>query len=381
MRRPAAPRAEIARLLNARGRLSAPTRRGRWGRHAIAAPKGVAFVAVVAVVALTTGSGVAAPDPDIPPAVDPGTPTYVGADDPVPDEPVEFDPTTNMLERIYQADRAAGADSYWVDRILGRPAGGSGGNSLYTKGRALYMYTHNPNVLGFAGQGTGANQGGGGFAYREAISAGVTNLYTVAISGANLTEDTAQRAQYPSYWSSVHTAPGLSVEQRKFITHNNVAVTELTLTNTSDQPTTRTITASTPAAVTQSTSADGTERTGTFSTRYNVTRVSTRFSGDGFTASGNDLVRTVSLEPGESTTVKLQVGAAFHSDERDEHYALPIPHPGKRSVEHVFLGKQRLTHRGRHFAGDEARAHGIHGYLAARELLGNGPCQPNHTGL
>ena len=32
------------------------------------------------------------------------------------------------------------------------------------------MYTHNPNTLGFAGQGTGANQGGGGFAYREAIA-------------------------------------------------------------------------------------------------------------------------------------------------------------------------------------------------------------------
>ncbi len=247
--------------------------------------------------------------PDIPPEVDPGTPTYVGSDDPVPDEPVEFDPTTNMLERIYEADRAAGGDSYWMDRILERPAGGSGGNSLYTKGRALYMYTHNPNILGFAGQGTGANQGGGGFAYREAISAGVTNLYTVGISDANLSEVTADRRQSPSHWTSVHTAPGLSVEQRKFITHNNVAVTLLTLTNTSEEPTTRTITASTPAVVTQSTSADGTERTGTFNTRYNVTTVSTRFSGDGFTTSGNNLVRTVTIEPGESTTVKLQLGA------------------------------------------------------------------------
>ena len=72
-----------------------------------------------------------------------------------------------------QADRAAGGESYWIDRMLERPAGGNGGNALYTKGSALFMYTHTPNVLGFAGQGTGANQGGGGFGYREPIAASV----------------------------------------------------------------------------------------------------------------------------------------------------------------------------------------------------------------
>lgn len=246
---------------------------------------------------------------DIPPAVDPGTPVYVGSPDPVPAEPVAFDPTRNMLESIYAADQAAGGGSFWFDRMLERPAGGSGGNSLYTKGSALYLYTHNPNVLGFAGQGTGANQGGGGFAYREAIAAGVTNLYTVTISDATLTEDTTQRRQYPSYWSSVHTGGGLRVAERKFITHNNVAVTVLDVTNTDAAPTTRTVTAATPAAVTQSTSADGSERTGSFTTRYNLTTVATRFSGDGFTASGNNLVRTISLNPGQTVILKLQLGA------------------------------------------------------------------------
>jgi hypothetical protein len=246
---------------------------------------------------------------DIPPAVDPGTPTYIGSPDPVPAEPVPFDPTTNMLQRIFDADEAAGGGSFWFDRILERPAGGSGGNSLYTKGSALYLYTHNPNVLGFAGQGTGANQGGGGFAYREAISTGVTNLYTVTISDATLAEDTAQRRQYPSYWSSVHTGGGLQVAQRKFITHNNVAVTLLDVTNTGDQPTTRTVTAATPAVVTQSTSPDGTERVGSFNTRYNLTTVATRFSGDGFTATDTNLVRTITLNPGQAVTLKLQLGA------------------------------------------------------------------------
>ena len=248
--------------------------------------------------------------PDIPPAVDPGEPTYVGLADPVPAEPAVFDPTTNMLQRIYAADQAAGGQSYWFDRVLERPAGGGGGNSsLYTKGNALYMYTHNPNILGFAGQGTGANQGGGGFAYREPIASGVTNLYTVTISDATLTEDTTQRVQYPSYWSSVHTGSGLRVAERKFITANNVAVTILDVTNTDAAPTTRTVTAATPAAVTQSISADGTERTGTFNTRYNLTTVSTRFSGDGFTPTGSDLVRTITLDPGQSVTLKLQLGA------------------------------------------------------------------------
>jgi hypothetical protein len=257
--------------------------------------------------------------PGIPPEVDPGTPTYASSSTPIAGEPVGFDPARSMLERIYQADLEAGGESFWFDRLLERPAGGSGGNTLYTKGRALFMYTHNPNVLGFAGQGTGANAGGGGAAYREAIQNGgnncqagpnaTCNLYSVTVSGATITEATAERRQYPSHWSSVHTAEGLTVRQRKFITHNNVAVTVLEITNLSAQPTTRTITAATPSWVTQSASADGTERIGTFSNRYNLTTVSTRFSGEGFTAVGNNLVRTLDVGAGESVTLKLQLGA------------------------------------------------------------------------
>ena len=71
-------------------------------------------------------------DPDIPPAVDPGTPTYTGAEDPVPDGPVPFDPTRNMLQAFHDADVAAGGDSFWIDRLLERPAGGNGGNQRNT---------------------------------------------------------------------------------------------------------------------------------------------------------------------------------------------------------------------------------------------------------
>ena len=258
-------------------------------------------------------------EPGIPPEVDPGTPIYSSSSTAIAGEPVGFDPARSMLERIYRADLEAGAESFWFDRMLERQAGGSGGDALYTRGRALYMYTHNPRVLGFAGQGTGANAGGGGAAYREAIQIGddncqagpdaPCNLYAVTVSGGPLAEATAERRQYPSHWSSVHAADGLTVHQRKFITHNNVAVTVLEITNLSAQPTTRTITAATPGWVTQSASGDGTERVGTFHTRYNLTTVATRFSGDGFTASGNNLVRTVEVRPGASLILKLQLGA------------------------------------------------------------------------
>ncbi|HEX6196453.1 MAG TPA: PKD domain-containing protein [Jiangellaceae bacterium] len=245
---------------------------------------------------LSFGAGPAtSADQGIPPEVDPGTPTYSGEDDPVPDEPAEFDPATNMLQAIFDADAVAGGDSYWIDRILERPAGGSGGDELYTRGRALYMYNHDEDDLGF----------GGGWAYRERPSGGNQNLYTIEVSGADFDEDEDARAQYPSHWTSVHTDDGLTAEQAKFITHNNVAVTLLTLTNTGNEPTSRTVTAGSPPT----SETDGSERTGKVVTRYDVTTVTPRFSGDGFDIVDGDLVRDVSLEPGESITLKLQFGA------------------------------------------------------------------------
>src|SRR6185312_13393321 len=136
------------------------------------------------------------------------------------------------LQRIFNADVAAGGTSYWFDRILARPFSSSDSNFLMTRGRALYMYTHQPSTLGFAGTGTGPN-GGGGYAYRQPPTTGVVNLYTLSVSGATLAETTSQRVQFPSYYQSVFTATGLSITQKKFITDNNVAVTSLAITNTS----------------------------------------------------------------------------------------------------------------------------------------------------
>ena len=113
--------------------------------------------------------------------------------------------------------------------------------------------------------------------------------------------------QYPSYFSSVYTSGSLSIAEKKFITYNNVAVTNLTITNTGSSPSTNTFIVSSPIATTPS--QDGTELTGTVAARYGLTTISPRLSGDGFTVSGTTLTRTISLDPGASTTVKVQLGA------------------------------------------------------------------------
>ena len=168
----------------------------------------------------------------------------------MPAPPAAYDPTQNMLQAIFNADVAAGGTSFWVDRILARPFLSGDSTSLYTRGRGLYMYTHTPGTLGFAG----------GYAYRERPTGASQNLYTVAISGGDADRDHVRSGcSTRATTTPTFTASGLSVRQRKFITDNNVAVTYLTITNTSGASTTRTVTASSPIATT----ASGSELTGT----------------------------------------------------------------------------------------------------------------------
>jgi concanavalin A-like lectin/glucanase superfamily protein/F5/8 type C domain-containing protein len=232
----------------------------------------------------------------MPPGLDPGTPSYAASSAPLPAEPVRFDPRRSPLRAIFDADTSRGGNSYWIDRVLERPFLSPGDTALYTRGRALYMYAHNPAIPGFAG----------GYAYRERPTGGNQDMYRVALSDTTLAEDTAARRQYPSHWESTHTATGLRVVQKKFITYNDVAVTLLAITNTGGVPTTRTVTVSSPIATTPS--AGGTELTGSVTARYGLTVVTPRLSGSGMTVSGTALTRTVTLDPGESTTLKVQMG-------------------------------------------------------------------------
>ena len=270
---------------------------GKQRRNFLAQPKKllVSLLAVVVILFSVIQPASTIYIPGMPPAVDPGTPSFSGSADPVPAEPVAYDPTTNMLQAIYDADMAAGGTSFWFDRILERP-GSAGGSYLLTKGRALYMYSHSTNSLGF----------GGGYAYRERPTGSNQNMYTVSISDTSLSETSAERVQYPSYWSSVHTATGLRVEQKKFISYNDVAVTLLNIINNSSAETTRTLTVASPIASTAS--ADGSELTGIVNLRYNLSQVYPRLSGEGFAVSGTNLTRTVTIPAGESITVKVQMG-------------------------------------------------------------------------
>lgn len=240
-------------------------------------------------------AAMAAYAPGLPAAVDPGTPEYSGLQNPVPQEPVQYDPAKSMLGEIYKADKAAGGESFWMDRILERP-GASGGNDLFTRGRALYMFTHQPRDLGF----------GGGYAYREMPTGSAQNLYTITLADTSLSEVTAERKQYPSHWSSVHQADGLSIQQKKFITYNNIAVTILEIKNSSDATVTKTLNVLSP--IVNKPSEDGKELTGTQKARYDLTTMYPRLSGDGMTADGAKLTKSITLKAGESTTVKVQMG-------------------------------------------------------------------------
>src|SRR5215475_12512322 len=287
----------------------------RRARHHLVVKSIFTSLVLVGSVALSTSAAQAHYTPGEPAAQNPGDPVWTGSNTPIPAEPAAYDPSRSMLQAIFDADVAAGGTSYWFDRILARPfLNASGEDSLMTRGRALFMYTHNPSALGFVSAGAHNNSDGGqgnGWAYRQPLQVTnpptVRNLYTISLSGGAVTEDTSQRVQYPSYFSATFNRTGLSVAEKKFITYNNVAVTDLTLTNTGSDPVTTTVTANSPLTTTAST--DGTELTGTVTPRYALTTIFPRFSGDGFAVNGTDLTRDVSLDPGASVTVKLQLGA------------------------------------------------------------------------
>ncbi len=267
----------------------------------------VTFGLVAMSLAFGAGSALGVYQPGMPPAADVGMPTFGGSATPVPAEPAAFNPGSSFLQAIFDADVAAGGTSYWFDRILARPYAptsvDAAANALMTRGRGLYMYSHAPGTIGFAG----------GYAYRERPTGSNQSLYTITVKNSSgttltMTENTAQRIQYPSYYSGAfaNAAAGLNVAETKFITDNNVAVTNLTLTNNGATAATYTLTASGTGVTTPS--VDGTELTGTVSARYALTTLYPRLSGDGFTVSGTTLVRNVILAPGDSATVKVQEG-------------------------------------------------------------------------
>ncbi|MFF3444959.1 Ig-like domain-containing protein [Streptosporangium sp. NPDC002721] len=251
----------------------------------------------LAVLALTSGllaasppAAASPPTPSPPAAVRDGLglPVFTGADS-VPDEPVAYD-SRDMLKKIFKKER--GGDSYWIDRMLARPGDDPAGPWLMTRGRAVFMKEHDPSVIGF----------GGGVAYWESVDN--RDAYTVSLGGG-LTEVVADRLQTPSHWSGRYTGDGMAVSVRKFITHENVAVTTLDVTNTGTARREVDVTVASPYAR----NADGDrELTGVVSAKNRLTTVFPRLSGDGLKVSGGALRGSLAVAPGATVRTKVQMG-------------------------------------------------------------------------
>ncbi|MEU4163532.1 Ig-like domain-containing protein [Actinoplanes sp. NPDC026670] len=270
------------------------------------APRSILGATTAALLLLTTLSSVAAhaaPNANTP------YPVFKGDANPVPDDRTGYH-TRNQLQAVFDADVAAGAGSapgqdFWIDRMLARTGnqpGGSNGDAnqyLFSRGRAVFMKTHQPGVLGFGGE----------IAYIESLAqSGYTITASVGGTEVALTEDPAQRRQTPSYWQSVFTSSsaGLKVVQTKFITDANVAVTNLELSATNGTAKDVVLTARSPLARTAAGSDP--ELTGAVRAFNKLTDLFPRFSGDGFAPVDGTLRRTVAVPGSGAAVTKVQLG-------------------------------------------------------------------------
>ena len=251
----------------------------------------------------------------------------------------------DIMMAIYKQDLANGGDSFYMDRILAREgvcngnAGSNGnadGNTFLTRGRALYMYTSSPSVIGF----------GGNTAYHQPLGAG--NMYAITFTqdGSRLTtrEDTTKRVNYPSNWVSTYSVgTGLTAEVVKFIHQENVAVTTVKLTNAGETDQTVTANAYSGFVSAKETIKVGeqeqTELVGTVQSPANLTTITTRMTGDGFTAAeaAGTLTRELTVPAGGS--VEFKVVMAFTTEEIPESTEQYLRFAGLGNLEAVRAQK------------------------------------------
>ena len=251
----------------------------------------------------------------------------------------------DIMMAIYKQDLANGGDSFYMDRILAREGvcngnadsnGNADGNTFLTRGRALYMYTSSPSVIGF----------GGNTAYHQPLGAG--NMYAITFTqdGSRLTtrEDTTKRVNYPSNWVSTYSVgTGLTAEVVKFIHQENVAVTTVKLTNAGETDQTVTANAYSGFVSAKETIKVGeqeqTELVGTVQSPANLTTITTRMTGDGFTAAeaAGTLTRELTVPAGGS--VEFKVVMAFTTEEIPESTEQYLRFAGLGNLEAVRAQK------------------------------------------
>lgn len=243
-------------------------------------------------------------------SMDIGDPTYLNLDEVAGKLAPGVDWTAgSMHDRIFDKDLAAGGTDYYLDRVLG-VTGTANNTVLQTRGRSLYMRGgSNWGVMGFAGSAFAGGPNSLG------------NFYTVVVPGQTVAEVGAQRFNAPSHAKSRFTigATGVVADQRRFVTHDNVAVTAITFSNPGAAPQTFTVRAASPLATGAGDATDELVGSRTLTSGANNGLVDSAWStvriglkADGFTRSGANLDREITVPAGGS--IDISVVGALYSD-------------------------------------------------------------------
>ncbi|APU15603.1 discoidin domain-containing protein [Actinoalloteichus fjordicus] len=255
-----------------------------------------------------------------------GYPSFSGDDEPVPPLPEPFR-VGGTLAAGFEADLAAGdGTDFWMDRMLARHGRDPSGDWLFTRGRAAFMKTHQPGVLGFGGQ----------LAYWESIDDRPGYRVELSADGTaiDLREDVPARMQAPSHWRSEFDAgAGLTVVQRKFITEANVLVTDLEFRNAGASSRALDVAAVSPYAA----EGTGDELTGAASVRNDLTTLYPRFSGAGLTAQDGALRGTLEIPAGGTAHTSVRLGLVTEEipASSTEYEAVRAAEPGEAFRTHV----------------------------------------------
>ncbi|UQZ36878.1 hypothetical protein C2I18_27105 [Paenibacillus sp. PK3_47] len=232
-------------------------------------------------------------------------------------QPIDFSQETvgQMMQKIEDFDFAKfaqdNADLPWIDSLLVNngvipdDAGDEGGaNTLFSRGSALYMKTQDNSKLGFVGT----------VHYADTLNK--DTMYSISLSTGSVAEDKNKRKNYPSHGDQTYSSGGLEINQRKFISAYNSAVTLLKLTNKGSQPVTVKMTVKSPfVSQVQGNELIGKRvaaplMVGRAGEKYveAMSYVDVHLSGDGMTPAGSDLVKEVTIPAGGSVDEKVVMG-------------------------------------------------------------------------
>ncbi|MDY0908607.1 Ig-like domain-containing protein [Microbacterium sp. CFBP9034] len=242
-------------------------------------------------------------------SMDIGDPTYLNVAEVAQKLAPGVDWTASSMHgRIFDKDLAAGGTDYYLDRVLG-VTGTANNTVLQTRGRSLYMRGgSNWGVMGFAGSAFAGGPNSLG------------NFYTVAVPGQTVAEVGAQRFNAPSHAKSRYTigTTGVVADQRKFVTHDNTAVTAITFQNPGAAAQTFTVRAASPLAtgagdannelVGSRTLTSGANN-GLVDTPWSTVRVGIK--AEGFERSGANLDRVITVPAGGSVEISV-VGSLYN---------------------------------------------------------------------